>query len=405
MKARFTRLVALAGVMSVAGAAGRADAQVPGGAPTGITLASGVNSLTLGARMQFRWSGEQREGADADTSGPGVGREDGLLSQFDVPRMRLSLSGGAFRPWLRYLFQFDFSRTSGEGGSKIKDAMLEMRPEDWPIRLAAGQFKVPFGLQQLTSSGRQQFVDRAVTDAKFVPGRDAGVMIAGSGGGDRLGYEFGVFNGSGEGVRQSNASHLWAGRIFVEPFGAYQLAEGAAESGDRAILHVGVGARGGDPIRGRATQGVVEEAEHQSAVNVEFALRLPRFYSTVEHYWMTDENQAPASAGDVPSRGFHAQAGYALAPRRTEVALRIARVLGDTRVDDAAVTEVRGVVGYFWQSHNLKVQVDGGRLTYGANYANLSPRARSGLPALGTRLVTGASLRDHEVRAQLQLAF
>jgi hypothetical protein len=74
-------------------------------------------------------------------------------------------------------------------------------------------------------------------------------------------------------------------------------------------------------------------------------------------------------------------------------------------VDDAAVAEWRGVVGYFWRAHNLKLQADAGQVSYGENYAQLSPRARSGLPPLGTRVSTGESLSDTQVRVQFQLAF
>jgi hypothetical protein len=88
-----------------------------------------------------------------------------------------------------------------------------------------------------------------------------------------------------------------------------------------------------------------------------------------------------------------------------EVGLRYARVAGDTHLSDSDLTELRGVVGYFWQGHNLKVQGDVGRLGYGAGYGALSSRARQGLPALGPRLVSGRGLSDTQVRVQLQVAF
>src|SRR5688572_822912 len=68
----------------------------------GVTVSSGVNSVTLGARIQFRWTAIDREAFDADLVGTGVGVEDPFLSLFDVPRMRVALGGGMFRPWLRY---------------------------------------------------------------------------------------------------------------------------------------------------------------------------------------------------------------------------------------------------------------------------------------------------------------
>lgn len=371
----------------------------------GLTISSGVNSLTIGARVQVRWTLDDREDFDGDTTGRGVGEDDGAVSHFDVPRLRLTLSGGVFKPWMRYSFQFDFSRTAGEGASKIKDAILEIRPVGRHYRVAFGQFKVPFGLQQLTSSGRLQFVDRAITDLKFNPGRDMGAMVSGTTLGRKIGYDLGVFNGSGESIRQNNRSHLWAGRVYYNPFGPYALAEGAIDAGDKPVLHVGLGLRGGKQIRGRTTAGIVEEADNQRAINLEFAYKRPRFYSTAEYFWMTDEQNNPAPLGDIHSRGYHAQAGFMAVPKQLEVGILLARIDGDTLVDDAAVDEVRGVVGYFWQAHNLKLQADAGRVGYDRNFASLSARARQGLPPLGTRLATGTSFFDTQVRVQLQLAF
>ena len=120
---------------------------------------------------------------------------------------------------------------------------------------------------------------------------------------------------------------------------------------------------------------------------------------------MNDEQQNPVTAADITSTGYHAQAGFMVRPRTTELGIRYARIDGDTKVDDSAVSELRGVFGYFWQAHNLKLQADIGRVDYDARFAALSSRARAGLPSPATRLVTGQSLTDTEFRLQLQVAF
>ena len=371
----------------------------------GVTISSGVNSLTIGARAQLRWTLDAREEYDADTTGAGRGRSDDVLSQFDVPRLRLSLSGGVYKPWLRYSFQFELGRTSGESGSRIKDALIEIRPVGRSYRIALGQFKVPFGLQQLTSSGRLQFVDRAITDSKFNPSRDMGAMISGTALSRKLGYDAGVFNGSGESIRQTNQSHLWAARVYLHPFGTYSPAESAIDAPATPVLHLGAGLRGGKQLRGRTADGIVEEPDNQTAWNVEVAYKRPRFFSTAEYFWMTDEQQNPARLSDVDSRGYHVQAGYMVVPETTELGILWAAISGDTEVEDADLTELRGVVNYFMMGHSLKLQADVGRLAYGRQFALLPARARQGLPALGTRLVSGEALADTQVRVQLQLSF
>jgi phosphate-selective porin len=319
--------------------------------------------------------------------------------------MRVSFSGGAFKPWLKYEFQFDLSRTGGESGSKIKDAVIEIRPVGRNYRVRFGQFKAPFGLQQLTSSGRQQFVDRAITDSKFVPSRDMGVMVGTTFAGSAAGVDAGVFNGAGESRRQNNRSHLLTGRVYYQPWGAYRLSEGSSDAGDDPVLHVGAGIRTGTQVQGRTAAGVFDDADNQTAANAEFAYKARRVFATAEYFWMRDAQENPVDGRDIDSRGFHAQAGYMLVPRTIEAGVRYARIDPDTDVASSDVTEIRGVVGYYWQGHNLKVQGDIGQVGFDDNFAALPSRARQGLPSVGTRLLSGERLRDTQVRLQLQIAF
>lgn len=400
--------LAVAVVLAAAAAAPAAAQQPPttvdasGG---GVTISSGVNSLTIGARAQMRWTVDRREEFDGDTAGDGRGREDGALSQFDFPRLRVTLSGGVYRPWLRYIFQFDFSRTSGEGASKIKDAIIEVRPVGQPYRLMMGQFKVPFGMQQLTSSARLQFVDRAITDLKFAPGRDMGLTFNGSASGRRAGYDLGIFNGAGESNRQTQQLPLYVGRVYLDPFGVYSLAESAVDAGDEPVLHLGAAVRAGSPIRGRAAAGIVEDTDHEVAYGLELAYKTLLFYTTAEYFRATAEQFNPVPGPDLTSQGFHIQASYMLVPRRVEAGFLYAEVEGDTDLDDASVGEWRAVLGHYWQGHSLKLQADIGQLSYDANFASLSPRARAGLPGLGTRLVRGEELDDTQLRVQMTLFF
>jgi phosphate-selective porin OprO/OprP len=232
-----------------------------------------------------------------------------------------------------------------------------------------------------------------------------GVMLSGTVVNRRVGYDVGIFNGSGESVRQNTRAHLWAARAYFQPLGTYALSEGGSDAPERPVLHVGAGVRGGKQIRGRTSAGLFERADNQNAFNLELAFKAPRLFATAEHFWMSDEQENPLPGPTIDSRGFHAQAGYMVMPRRLEVGVLHARITPDTGQDDSAVTETRAVVSYYWQAHNLKLQADAGRLGFDDRFGALSARARQGLPSLGNRLVSGQAFADTQVRIQMQVSF
>ena len=385
----------------------------------GVTIQSGDNSLTFGARAQFRYTADDREEFDADIVGPGAGVEDGLSQQFAVQRMRLSFKGGVWKPWLKYEFQFELSNTDGAKDNKVKDAVIEIVKTEKAV-LKMGQFKTPFSLQDLTSSGRQQFVDRAITNKKFAPGRDQGVQIGGLFAEKKFGYAAGVFNGSGESQVQDDKGMMWVARAWFDPLGEYKLHESAFDNPEKNVLHFGLGMRTGEAHRGLAVTGAFDDPDNETAYNLELAWRYRRFFATGEAFMMSNEvtaavldpNGAPTgsfqSAPDLDSSGWHAQGGVFLKPKTIEVGLRYAEIdLNDDGNDDK-ITESRFVFGYYFTGHNLKLQADAGQIVFEKNVAANSLLAARNLPALDiTRRLSGLGREytDLQYRIQMQVSF
>ena len=66
------------------------------------------------------------------------------------------------------------------------------------LRIKAGRFKMPFGLEQNTSVSDLDFAYRTLGSTKIAPGRDRGVMAYGELFGGSLAYEAGVFDDDGD---------------------------------------------------------------------------------------------------------------------------------------------------------------------------------------------------------------
>jgi hypothetical protein len=360
----------------------------------GFTIRSGDNSVTFGVYAQIRGVLDNRELYDADAKDTlGFGREDGPTPSFDVAKVRVSFRGTMFRPWVKYNFAFEMGRTSGESSSKIKDAYLELGKDQASIR--AGQYKVPFGLQEQAPDWGQEFVDRSLANASFSPSRDTGVMLTGTVREKKLGYALGAFNGSGESKVQNNEALMWAARVWADPFGEYKLAESAVEAPPKSSLHVGLAARGGDAMKG-GKAGIVQDVNAQTAVGLELAWKWQRVFLTAEGFWQRDEVRNPKGGPHVDGLGWHVQGGYMVLVQRLELCARYAQVDPNRDVDADKSNEVRGGANYYWKGHNLKLQADAGLLSYEAK-AN----------GRGTRLAEAADkkLQDFQLRLQLQLSF
>jgi phosphate-selective porin OprO and OprP len=379
-----------------------------------VTFKSGDNSLTLGAWGQFRATIDDKDEFDADTAGSGVGNADGTSVAFSVHKLRTYVQGTVYKPWLKYKFEFELGplktdSTNNVNNARLTDAFVEFTK--FPAAtLRAGQYKVPFGLQELTSDQRQEFVDRSIVNSKFSVSRDIGLMLYGNAWDKKFGYQVGLFNGSGQNNPQEDQKQMYAARVWIDPLGEYKLFETANDASDMHVLHVGLGYRGGEVMRGTATAGVFEDADNETAANFELAWRWSRLFAMGEYFIQKDEQKNPTVAGDVKAQGWHVQFGVMVQPKQHELALRIAQVEPDKDVADAKQTETRLVYGYYIKGHNLKIQADVGEIGFGKNFSTLSALAlRNVSPGLDAtkRLVVlpGTELKDKQARIQVTVNF
>jgi len=369
----------------------------------GVGWSWGDNSIRLVGFVQLRFIAEDTEEFDLDPVGStGYGEPDGLITAFQIPRARLGFKGTMWKPWLKYALVYELSQTSGDRDAKLKDAYVEFAAK--PLAsIRFGQFKVPFGFQELVPDEAQLFAERAITNA-FAPARDQGATILGLTSKKHFGYAAGVFNGSGESKNQDDTGLMYAGWVYWDPLGEYKLSEGSPDAPQQgSVVRFAAGYRTGEPGRGYDTAGVFEDPNNQDAFNVAFAWKNRRFTATAEYYQQTTETKNPPPAtADVDAGGWHVQGSVAAIPQKLDFGLRYAVVDSNTNAPDGAVTEIRGVGSYFWKGHNLKLLLDLGTLEYEPNAPG---RTTSGATTTkGTRLVSG-DVTDTVARLQVQLAF
>ena len=348
--------------------------------------------LEISNRVQVRYTQEFPDEVGAAL--PGTGDPGDSRGSFRIRRAKFKLEGWFWKQNnLTYEVQMNWPAATGSNiGAFLEDANIGWDPAGkGKFRILLGQFKAPFGHQELTSSGSQQFVDRALVSNEYARGRDTGLAIQGVLFDNKLEYRAGFFNGNGlTRSTNDNDSFQYNARLMWQPNGSQNLvqrawvsgplySEGDFESTTTPIYAFGLNFEHNNFHR--TTDG---NDLKSTILGVDGVFKYKGFYGTSEFYW---RQRDPETGGEFDANGWFVQGGQMLNSRRTwEAAFRYGwRDVSDA-VDNNNVSEIRGGISYYYKRHTLKFQADVGRVE--------------------TELGPGAgSRKDSELRLQTQFIF
>lgn len=305
--------------------------------------------LDLSNRVQIRYTQEM----------PEVGDDVG---SFRIRRAKTKFEGWAYDKNLTYELQLNWPDTS----NPLEDAAInyDFTRGKKMFQLKAGQYKVPFGRQELTSSGSQEFVDRSIVSNEFARGRDIGVQIWGLPAGGKLDWRVGLFNGNGRTVsRNDNDKFQYNARLTWQPFGDVKYSEGDFDSTDRPLFAIAGQYESNE--RAVAASGTTPaDSADREVVGGDVVFKYKGLFLFAELFDATTERRI---ASDFDSDGFNAQIGYFIIPQKFEIAGRFA-VLDPNSDRDDDEREERGIaLGYFFNKHARKLQLDYRQLENKAN--------------------------------------
>jgi len=173
--------------------------------------------------------------------------ETGKIDGIDIRRARLDVKG-TISPYWSYRVQFDLA-----GTPKLIDAYAELKLNDY-FNFTIGQAKIPFSLENLTSSNKLELIDRSQAVESLVArgkdiggnqnGRDLGIQLGGTilKLKDRpiVDYRLGVYNGSGINTTDTNEKKDFATRLIVHPVVGLDISA-ALYNGSRFVPEVKTG--------------------------------------------------------------------------------------------------------------------------------------------------------------------
>ncbi len=169
-----------------------------GGASRGTTPAAPY-VRTAGRQSRFAIGGFSQLNAEfgdaPDARWAGANARDRFL----LRRARLGVQGQWSEP-VSFKLEADFGNNSIGGRSgyaaQLTDAFATYAAgKAFNVRL--GQFKTPFGYEQLTSDTRTHTIERSLPNDRLTLGRQIGLGVFGEASAGRIAYSTGLFNGNG----------------------------------------------------------------------------------------------------------------------------------------------------------------------------------------------------------------
>lgn len=323
--------------------------------------------IEISNRIQSRWTQELPDDAVSlpGTAGPGDSK-----GSFRIRRAKFKTEGWFYKPWLQFEVQLNWPDVTGTPASRfLEDANInwDFSKGKKKFMVRFGQFKVPYGRQQLTSSGSQQFVDRSAVSDRYALGRDTGIALWGTFG-NKIEWRAGAFNGNGRSqTLNDNAKYQYNARVMWQPSGTQALgvwssgalwSESDFESTDKPIFALAANFEYNDLHRGSANIDLKNRTFSGDGV-----FKFKGFSAIAEYYQRRSTPEAPATGGPAAAKftdkGYYAQAGYFLNKSRNwELVARYGSYDPSNLVGGNDVNEVGGGLNYFYNRHNLKVQTD-----------------------------------------------
>ncbi len=360
--------------------------------------------LVLGGYIQANF-----EGIDVS---PFEGRfgSTALKERFRLRRARINLTGD-FAEQFDFKIEGDFENSDGISSSRtaFSGTDIFVNWHQFPeAQVKVGQWKAPFGLEQITPDQYLIIIERSLPTGAITPERQIGVQLWGTpftnvwpDQKDLLTYYAGIFNGNGRNVTiNDNNNFMYVGRLELQPFkgkilgqdSSLKLGADVLNSRDDKGTNISQTLNLLVNADGSLSPYVLPGADERTAWSVDAWLKLGPFDligEYLEEYvdGRTVNGVAPGFA-DFTTSGYYVQGSYFLIPKKLQAAVRWEDLNPGQRANDG-IHSITGGLNYYIHGDDIKLMV---------NYIHTWSDFREANPDLG---------RDqfNEVIARVQLMF
>ncbi len=348
-------VVSLFAGLAAAAVSGVAAAAQSGGPASAVPPAAEEAALRLGGLLQVQ----------ADAGDRGDSRFTDGDERFYLRRARLTATG-------RLLEDFDFRLELDLAAGLADSSDLRAQMTDgylhWDRHPAAnlrvGQFKTPFGHEQLYGDPRLLTIERTLVNDRLTLSRQIGAQVGGEVRDGRLSYALGGFNGTGANENfNDNGELLWVGRLAGVPWrgklmghdATWSVGAGGYRSEDAAVGFA-------SDLRFDSTPASAERdnlfAGTRRGAGADAQLVIGPFELWAEALAARFEPLSALPRATLDAGGWYVQAAHFVLPERLQVVVKYETFDPDRdRPGDSTDIATLGA-SYFLKGHDLKVMAN-----------------------------------------------
>src|SRR5438045_5236225 len=294
--------------------------------------------LTLGGFIQVNFE-------DGDVSAfEGRFGQTALKDRFRLRRARINLTGD-FAEQFDFKVEGEFENSDGISSGRTAFSATDIFV-NWhqfaEANVKAGQWKAPFGLEQLTPDPSLIIIERSLPTGAITPERQIGVQLWGKpltniwpGEKDLLTYYAGIFNGNGRNTtNNTNNNFMYVGRLESIPFkgkivgqdSSLKLGADILNSRDDAGTNISQSLNLLVNADGSLSPFVLPGADERTAWSVDAWFNLGPFDLIGEYLQEKVDGRTvdgmPPGFADFTTNGYYITAAYFLIPKKLPLAVR-----------------------------------------------------------------------------------
>lgn len=329
--------------------------------------------LVLGGYIQVNFE-------DGDVSAfEGRFGQTALKDRFRLRRTRINLTG-EFAEQFDFKVEGEFENSDGisSGRTAFSGADIFVNWHQFPeAQIKVGQWKAPFGLEQLTPDPYLFIIERSLPTGAITPERQIGVQLWGKPFAnvwpeqkDLLTYYAGIFNGNGRNTTNNdNNNFMYVGRLELMPFkgkifgqnSSLKLGADVLNSRDDAGTNISQSLNLLVNADGSLSPFVLRGADERTAWSVDAWFNLGRFDLIGEYLQEKVNgrtvNGTPPGFANFTTNGYYVQGSYFLIPKKLQAAVRW-EDLNPGQMGNDGIHSITGGLNYYIHGDDLKLMIN-----------------------------------------------